>query len=76
MTGDDVRAGYAGQILKWLPDDTTRERLQPFLDAQLRQNAASIDAYAEAVSARFAESTRAALARFGYRPAEPLRDVA
>lgn len=76
MTADDVRAGYAGQILKLLSDDTARERLQPLLDVQLRQNAAVVDAYAEAVSARFAASTNAALARFGYPRAERLRDVA
>lgn len=76
MTEDEVRAGYASQILKWLPDDAARARLQPFLDTQLRDNAGVIDAYAEAVSARFADSIRAALARFGYRQAEPLRDVA
>jgi hypothetical protein len=71
MTADDVRQGYAGQILKWLDDESARDRLRPILDAQLVQHATAVDAYASAVRLRFAESTAAALARFGYRPKQP-----
>lgn len=76
MQAAEVREGYASQILRLLSEEQGREQLRPILDAQLVQHAAAVDAYAAAVRLRFAESTRAALDRFGYRPNQSLRAVA
>ncbi|HEV2570018.1 hypothetical protein [Sphingomonas sp.] len=72
---DQVRAAYAEQILQWLPDAHHRAALQPVLDQQLELHAAAVPAYAALVSARFAPSMEAAMARFGAGQ-QPLRAVA
>jgi hypothetical protein len=75
MSADAVRLGYSDQILRLLPDEAMRGRLEGLLNDQLRQNGTVIDDYARIVSERFAASTAAALERFGYRAEQPLRAV-
>jgi hypothetical protein len=66
LGGDQVRAAYADQILRWLPEEQHRAALQPLLDQQLAVHAAAVPAYAAAVSARYAPSMEAAIARWGH----------
>ena len=65
LDGDQVRAAYADQILRWLPNEQHRAALQPLLDQQLAVQAAAVPAYGAVVSARYVSSMEAAIARWG-----------